>query len=114
MTGKCTNQCISLFFRLYIFGCVFLTVGERFTARFFSFERPVYLNLKKHRFYFKACQQTFITKTPYIQPRSTISNKVKRLMTRKLTKFTSEKDVAKSLCVSPSTVHCHLKEVSNL
>ncbi|MCE5439596.1 transposase [Staphylococcus pseudintermedius] len=69
--------------------------------------------MKKHRFYFKACQQTFITKTPYIQPRSTISNKVKRLMTRKLTKFTSEKDVAKRLCVSPSTVDCHLKEVSN-
>ncbi len=77
------------------------------------FERPAYLKLKKQRFYCKACQQTFTAQTPYIQPRCTISNEVKRMMTRKLSKVISEKDVAESLCVSHSTVHRHLKEVSD-
>nr|WP_245393204.1 hypothetical protein [Staphylococcus coagulans] len=35
------------------------------------------------------------------------------MMTRKLSKVISEKDVAESLCVSHSTVHRHLKEVSD-
>ncbi|HAR6490664.1 TPA: ISL3 family transposase, partial [Staphylococcus pseudintermedius] len=77
------------------------------------FERPAYLKLKKQRFYCKACQRTFTAETPYIQPRCTISNEVKRMMTWKLSKVTSEKDIAESLCVSPSTVHRHLKVVSN-
>ncbi|RTX77070.1 ISL3 family transposase, partial [Staphylococcus schleiferi subsp. schleiferi] len=68
---------------------------------------------KKQRFYCKACQQTFTAQTPYIQPRCTISNEVKCMMIRKLSKVISEKDVAESLCVSPSTVHRHLKEVSD-
>ncbi|EOI7497066.1 transposase family protein [Staphylococcus pseudintermedius] len=50
------------------------------------FERPAYLKLKKQRFYCKACQRTFTAETPYIQPRCTISNEVKRMMTWKLSK----------------------------
>ncbi|ELP8740941.1 transposase, partial [Staphylococcus pseudintermedius] len=58
------------------------------------FERPAYLKLKKQRLYCKACQRTFTAETPYIQPRCTISNEVKRMMTWKLSKVTSEKDIA--------------------
>ena len=74
-------------------------------------ERPTYLILKKQRFYCKACGQTFTAKTPYINPRCTISNDVKLIVSRKLTSVVSEKDIAKSILVSPSTVHRYLKDL---
>ncbi|ARJ51961.1 ISL3 family transposase [Staphylococcus lutrae] len=74
-------------------------------------ERPSYLVLKKQRFYCKACGQTFTAKTPYIEPRCTISNDVKLMVTRKLATVISEKDIANSVLVSPSTVHRYLKDL---
>ncbi|TXZ93940.1 ISL3 family transposase [Vibrio cholerae] len=76
-------------------------------------ERPAYLQLKKQRFYCKECGQTFTAQTPYIEPRCRISKDVKLMMMKKLAKVSSEKDVANSLFISPSTVHRYLKEVSS-
>ncbi|MBI5976109.1 helix-turn-helix transcriptional regulator, partial [Staphylococcus canis] len=55
---------------------------------------------------------TYTAKTPYIDARCTISNNVKLMMTKRLSKVISEKDIAEDLCVSPSTVHRHLKSLN--
>ncbi|MCO4348080.1 ISL3 family transposase [Staphylococcus agnetis] len=74
-------------------------------------ERPTYLILKKQRYYCKECEQTFTAKTPYIETRCTISNDVKLMVVRNLANVVSEKDIAKSILISPSTVHRYLKDL---
>lgn len=74
-------------------------------------ERPTFVILKKQRFYCKACGQTFTATTPYINPRCTISNDVKLMVSQKLSSVVSEKDIAHSISISPSTVHRYLKEL---
>ena len=59
-------------------------------------EKPLYLQLKKQRFYCKKCGQTFTAQTPYIEPRCRISKDVKLMLMKKLTKVSSEKDLANS------------------
>ena len=85
--------------------------GSRKTSVYMGlvFERPAYLALKKQRFYCKACQRTYTAKTPYIRSRCRISTDVKLVITKKLAKVRSEKDIASDYFVSPSTVHRHLK-----
>ncbi|UWF57310.1 ISL3 family transposase [Staphylococcus hyicus] len=74
-------------------------------------ERPSFMILKKQRFYCKACGQTFTATTPYIDPRCTISNDIKLMVSQKLSSVVSEKDIAHSISISPSTVYRYLKEL---
>lgn len=60
---------------------------------------------KKQRYLCKKCGQTFTAKTPYIETLCTISNDVKLMVARKRAKVVSEKDIAKCILNSPSTVH---------
>ncbi|CAM3018646.1 transposase family protein [Staphylococcus argensis] len=72
-------------------------------------ERPAYLELKKQRFYCKACQKTYTSKTPYIRSCWRISTDVKLVIIQKLAKVRFEKDIASDHFVSPSTIYRHLK-----
>ena len=74
-------------------------------------ERSTFIMLKKQRFYCKACGQTYTATTLYINPRCTISNDVKLMVSQKLTSVVSEKDIAHSISISPSTVHRYLKNL---
>ncbi len=88
--------------------------GSRQTTVYMGrvFDRPDHIKLKKQRFCCKECGQTYTAKTPYIDACCTISNSVKLMMTKRLSKVISEKDIAEDLCVSPSTVHRHLKSLN--
>lgn len=72
-------------------------------------ESLAFLMLKKQRFYCKVCGQTFIATSPYIDARCIISNDVKLVVSQKLSGVVSEKDIAHSISISPSTVHRYLK-----
>lgn len=72
-------------------------------------ESLAFLMLKKQRFYCKVCGQTFTATSPYIDPRCIISNDVKLVVSQKLSGVVSEKDIAHSISISPSTVHRYLK-----
>ena len=74
-------------------------------------ERPSFVILKKQHFYCKDCGQTFTATTPYIDPRCTISNDVKLMVSQKHSGVVSEKDIAHSMSISPLTVHHYLKEL---
>src|SRR5690625_3162317 len=65
---------------------------------------PTYLNLKKQRFYCKACNGTFSASTSIVQKDCFISNHTKAKILIKATDAQSLTDIAKDCLVSTSTV----------
>ena len=63
------------------------------------------LGLKKQRYVCKDCGKTFIAKTNIVQKNCYISDNVKKAATLKATDKISEKDIAKQLNISHSTVN---------
>ena len=65
---------------------------------------PTYLNLKKQRFYCKACSGTFSASTSIVQKHCFISDHTKAKVLVKSTDAQSLTDIAKDCLVSTSTV----------
>jgi len=65
---------------------------------------PTYLNLKKQRFYCKACSGTFSASTTTVKKHCFISNHTKTKILVKSTDAQSLTDIAKDCLVSTSTV----------
>src|SRR5699024_6578037 len=65
---------------------------------------PTYLNLKKQRFYCKACNGTFSASTSIVQKDCFISNHTKAKILIKATDAQYLTDIAKDCLVSTSTV----------
>lgn len=63
-----------------------------------------YLNLKKQRFYCKACQETFTAKTSIIKPGCHLSIAIKRLALLYLSDISSVKTISNRIGVSVSTI----------
>lgn len=67
---------------------------------------PTYLNLKKQRFFCKACHSSFIARTSIVQKHCFISNHTKAKVLIKSTDAQSLTDIAKDCSVSSTTVQC--------
>ena len=65
---------------------------------------PTYLNLKKQRFFCKACHSTFIARTPIVEKHCNISNHTKAKVLIKSTDAQSLTDISKNCTVSTTTV----------
>src|SRR5690625_4294648 len=65
---------------------------------------PTYLNLKKQRFFCKACNSSFIAKTSSVEENCFISNNTKTKVFIKSSEAQSLKDIANDCYVSPTTV----------
>ncbi|SCT10046.1 ISL3 family transposase [Staphylococcus caeli] len=94
--------------------CCGIKNGKRHTLIYMGeiIYKPAYLELYKQRFYCKACGETFTAKTPFVQPKSTISNPVKLAIAEKVSEARSEKAIAHDLLISPSTVHRQIKLIA--
>jgi len=66
--------------------------------------QPTYLNLKKQRFYCKACRGTFMAQTSIVDKHCFISNQIKAKALIKSIDAQSLTDIAKDCLVSPTTV----------
>src|SRR5690625_6710615 len=65
---------------------------------------PTYLNLKKQRFFCKACHSTFIARTPIVEKHCNISNHTKAKVLSKSTDAQSLTDISKNCTGSTTTV----------
>lgn len=75
--------------------------------------QPVYLKLKKQRYYCKHCQHTTLATSPIIDAYCHISNPLKFLILEELTKQQSMTLIAQHLNVSTNTVIRQLKNVGD-
>jgi len=65
---------------------------------------PTYLNLKKQRFFYKACNSNFIAKTSIVEENCFISDNTKTKAFIKSAEAQSLKDIANDCYASPITV----------
>lgn len=72
-----------------------------------------YLNLKKQRFYCKACQETFTARTTVIEPGCHLSIAIKRLTLLYLSDISSIKTISKRVGISISTTLRVLNTLEN-
>jgi len=71
---------------------------------------PTYLNLKKQRFFCKACNSSFIAKTSIVEENCFISDNTKTKASIKSAEAQSLTDIAKDCYVSPTTVQRIIKK----